>query len=399
MSLSENTISILKACHPVLEANREAIGRSFYQLLFTHHPETQNMFNVSHVTVDKDGNPGPQMLSLSDAVICYAGHCDQLHKLGMLVERVANKHVSFGVEKEHYPVVGAVLLQTLEDVLGKEVFNEEVKAAVAEGYFFLADIFISKEEEMKKTKEESDGGWRGWRKMVLKKKVKETAVHTSFYFVPEDDGTLMAFLPGQYISIRIPSFPYSMVRNYSLSSSTTSSMYRITVKMEKGGEVSSYLHNNTKEGDCFEIGVPCGDFVAENEEFPIVLIGAGIGITPLLSMLAQAAKRGLQALLIYRAHSEDTFPLKQEVEDIVRDAEDISMHVFYSVNDAGEDVSNDYSAETLQHLIPEKKSLFYLCGPESFTTNTAGYLKSLGVKLETISVGNFGPLVIENIEE
>ena len=103
--------------------------------------------------------------------------------------------------------------------------------------------------------------------------------------------------------------------------------------------------------------------------------------------------------MIYRAHSEDTFPLKQEVEDIVRDAEDISMHVFYSVNDAGEDVSNDYSAETLQHLIPEKKSLFYLCGPESFTTNTAGYLKSLGVKLETISVGNFGPLVIENIEE
>ena len=54
------------------------------------------------------------MLSLSDAVICYAGHCDQLNKLGMLVERVANKHVSFGVEKEHYPVVGAVLLQTLE---------------------------------------------------------------------------------------------------------------------------------------------------------------------------------------------------------------------------------------------------------------------------------------------
>jgi nitric oxide dioxygenase len=43
MSLSENTISILKACHPVLEANREAIGRSFYELLFTQHPETQNI--------------------------------------------------------------------------------------------------------------------------------------------------------------------------------------------------------------------------------------------------------------------------------------------------------------------------------------------------------------------
>ena len=68
----------------------------------------------------------------------------------------------------------------------------------------------------------------------------------------------------------------------------------------------------------------------------------------------------LQARLIYRAHSEDTFPLKQEVEDIIRDAEDISMHVFYSVNDAGEDVSNEYSADSLQSLIPDKKSLFYL---------------------------------------
>ena len=54
------------------------------------------------------------MLSLADAVICYAKYCDQLDKLGTLVEKVVNKHVSFGVESEHYPVVGGVLLQTLE---------------------------------------------------------------------------------------------------------------------------------------------------------------------------------------------------------------------------------------------------------------------------------------------
>ena len=54
------------------------------------------------------------MLSLADAVIGYAEYCDQLDKLGTLVERVANKHVSFGVESEHYGVVGGVLLQALE---------------------------------------------------------------------------------------------------------------------------------------------------------------------------------------------------------------------------------------------------------------------------------------------
>ena len=55
-----------------------------------------------------------QMLSLSDAVICYAQYCDQLDKLGDLVERVTNKHVSFGVQSEHYPVVGTILLEALE---------------------------------------------------------------------------------------------------------------------------------------------------------------------------------------------------------------------------------------------------------------------------------------------
>ena len=56
----------------------------------------------------------PQMLALSDAVICYAAYCDQMEQLGPLVERVVNKHVSFGVKSEHYPVVGGALLQALE---------------------------------------------------------------------------------------------------------------------------------------------------------------------------------------------------------------------------------------------------------------------------------------------
>ena len=180
-----------------------------------------------------------------------------------------------------------------------------MKVAVTEGYFFLADVFIAKEEGMKKTKEETEGGWRGWRKLVLMKKVSETSMHKSFYFAPEDGSKLMTFIPGQYISIRIPGIfdtwtsgsLYSMVRNYSLSSSPNSSMYRITVKKENDGQVSSYLHDKVTEGDVLEIGVPCGEFVAKNANCPVVLIGAGTGITPLLSMLRDAAERSLQVSL------------------------------------------------------------------------------------------------------
>lgn len=386
----------MKACHPVLLAHRKAIGRSFYQLLFKQHPDTQNLFNLSHLSIGQDGEPGSQMLALSDAVICYAQHIDQLDKLGDLVERVCNKHVSFGVESEHYPVVGTILLQALEDVLGKEIFNEDVKAAVAEAYFFLADIFIAKEEEMKKEKEEIEGGWRGWRKMVLKKKIEETPLHTSFYFSPEDEGALMSFLPGQYITIKIDSSPYTSLRNYSLSSQPSMDMYRITVKREEGGQVSSYLHENANEGDVFEIGVPCGDFtVSPDDTTPLVLLGAGTGITPLLGILDQARQRGVQAILIYRAHSSQVHPLRQEVEDIVTESQDISCHVFYSVDDAGDDDAREYSVDALDTIIQDKNSLFYICGPEGFTLDTINMLTSLGVGQDRVKIGPFGPMVLQ----
>ena len=91
--------------------------------------------------------------------------------------------------------------------MGKDVFNDEVKTAVAEGYFFLADIFIAKEESMKKEKESAPGGWRGWRRLKLVEKTKETSIHTSFIFAPEDGGSVMRFQPGQYLSIRLPNIP------------------------------------------------------------------------------------------------------------------------------------------------------------------------------------------------
>ena len=99
--------------------------------------------------------------------------------------------------------------------------------------------------------------------------------------------------------------------------------------------------------------------------------------------------------MIYRAHSQDTHPLKEEMESIVRDAGDISLHLFYSVNTAGKDVSHEYSADTLDKIIPDKKALFYLCGPQSFTSDTAEYLKSVGVRAERIQLECFGPLVMD----
>ena len=93
-----------------------------------------------------------------------------------------------------------------------------MKTAVAEGYFFLADIFIAKEESMKKEKESAPGGWRGWRKVKLVEKIQETPLHTSFLFAPEDGSSVMDYQAGQYLSIRLPNIPggYKLSSHYHL---------------------------------------------------------------------------------------------------------------------------------------------------------------------------------------
>ena len=229
MGLSTATCDVLKICKPLLEENRNQIGVTFYKKLFDENPGLRNTFNMSHQRPEEEGEePSAQQLSLSNALIAYCANCDQLEKLGPFVERVANKHVSFDVQPEHYPVVGGVLLATLEEVLGKETFSGDVKNAVAEAYFFLADIFINKESGLKKSLEAAPGGWSGWRRLKLVDKVPESPLHMSLMFAPEDGGALMSYQPGQYLSLRldIPGTDHQHCRNYSLSDGPGGELYR-----------------------------------------------------------------------------------------------------------------------------------------------------------------------------
>jgi len=393
MSLSKSTIAILKACHPLLKENREKIGKTFYNSLFHEHPQLKNVFNMSHQRQGNDGSPGPQMMALADSLVAYTAHCDQLAELGPFVERVANKHVSLGVVPEQYPVVGVTLLGALEEVLGKDVFNDEVKTAVAEGYFFLADIFIAKEESMKKEKESTPGGWRGWRRLKLVEKTKETSIHTSFIFAPEDGGNVMSFQPGQYLSIRLPNIPgteHAQVRNYSLSDEPSENKYRITVKKEVEGVASSYLHDKVQVGDVLEVGVPCGDFVLTEGEDDLVYLGAGVGITPLLSMMKVSAKQGKNTTLIYRANDANSHPFKKEIEDLLALNTNSKVNWLY-VNQESVDKSAEFTLENLRTLLPDTESKVYICGPPGFISDSVKHLQALNFSNQNIIFEYFGP--------
>src|SRR3954453_682512 len=123
--------------------------------------------------------------------------------------------------------------------------------------------------------------WAGFRTLRISDVVHESATVSSYYLSTDDAEPLPPATPGQYLTLRIPGAGDPIpVRTYSLSGGRDESAYRISVKREFQGRVSPYLHGHLRAGDRVEVAAPRGDFVLDDGTNPVVLISAGIGVTP-----------------------------------------------------------------------------------------------------------------------
>jgi len=172
--------------------------------------------------------------------------------------------------------------------------TEQVITAWAEAYGFLAEILIGREKQIYSTHERTRNGWLGFKPFRVVRTVPESEIITSFYLQPSDGSAVPLFKPGQYITVRIPDDRgQTTMRNYSLSNPPGEDFFRISVKQEPKGFVSTFLHRSAKEGTEIETGPPCGEFfidLTEKHERPLMLLSAGVGVTPLLSMLLGVLK-------------------------------------------------------------------------------------------------------------
>lgn len=205
-------------------------------------------------------------------------------------------------------------------MLRPEIATDAVIDAWAAAYGQLADLLIGLEEGIYSEREKAPGGWRGTRRFIVERKIAESDEITSFYLLPEDSGALLDFHPGQYIGLRLVIDGEEVRRNYSPSAAPNGHDYRISVKREPNGRVSTFLHDALHAGDGINLYPPAGDFKLEESDKPLVLISGGVGITPPLAMLqaALATKRPVhfihsarhggassaaQALLVLRARA------------------------------------------------------------------------------------------------
>ncbi|HUE92503.1 NO-inducible flavohemoprotein [Pseudomonas sp.] len=386
--LSPQQITLIKATVPLLETGGEALTRHFYQLMFSQYPEVRALFNQAHQA------SGSQQRALANAVLMYARHIDKLEALGPLVGQIVNKHVSLQILPEYYPIVGSCLLQAIREVLGAEIATDEVIAAWAGAYGQLADILIEAEESVYAATADAPGGWRGARSFRLSRKVQESEEIVSLYLAPADGGSLPPFQAGQYIGLRLLLDGEEQRRNYSLSALGDGREYRISVKREVGGKVSNYLHDQLQVGASLELFAPAGDFVLRESNKPLVLISAGVGITPALSMLEAARDSGREIHFIHCARHAGVHAFRDWVDSQGAERPQLRHYVCYSEPRAGDkaDAEGFLSLEQLEQWLPEQRDLdAYFLGPKPFMAQIKRHLQELGVPPGQSHYEFFGP--------
>lgn len=252
--------------------------------------------------------------------------------------------------------------------------------------------------------------WSGARKFVVARRVEEAENVVSFYLVPHDRNPIPPFRPGQHLTfrVRIPGQPKPVTRCYSLSDAPGAEHYRVTVKKlvpEAGspgeyGLVSAYFHDSVHEGDILDVLAPSGHFhLDEESERPVVLIGAGVGITPLASMAASICSNSphRQVWLFYGVRNRRQHIMRDQLDELVRVHDNLRVITLYSAPDSESVEGEDYverghvTVGLLRRHLPSNNFEFYVCGPPAMMQSIVPALEEWGVPDSEIRFEAFGP--------
>ncbi len=190
------------------------------------------------------------------------------------------------------------------------------------------------------------------------------------------------FKPGQYITIYHKFNNKLIARQYSISSMPGKDYIELTIRKVENGLFSSYIIDNGKINDTFEIKGPFGKFYFEEGISNIVLIAAGCGIAPLISMIRYIAERKLNVnvKLIYSCKTKNDIAFYDELNKIA--SKNIKI-VYTLTREIKEGFCHGRINKEMFNDI-DKNSLFYICGLPEMVDNTLETLKNLKIKEENI---------------
>jgi ferredoxin-NADP reductase/MOSC domain-containing protein YiiM len=241
--------------------------------------------------------------------------------------------------------------------------------------------------------------WPGFRPMRVVGTQTESRNVRSVVLSDSEGTPLPEWVAGQSIALRVPTADATtVVRNYSLCNGPTAHVYRIAVKRETHGAASTYIHDHLDVGAMIDVAAPRGAFVLDDGSRPLVLLSAGVGVTPVLSILhALVETRSNRPVWwLHCARSGEEHSFAGEARQLLRRLPGSRTEVFYSQPTPADRIEFDYSrsgrvtADTLEELQLPRDAAAFLCGPVSFMDDLTEALAAYGLDRHSIHTETFG---------
>ena len=384
---SPKTLEIVKATVPVLEEHGTAITTVFYKNMFNQHPELLDIFNETNQKL------GRQQTALAMTVLAAAKHLDKLAVLLPQVTQISHKHRALQILPEHYPIVGHHLIGAIKEVLG-EAANDDIIDAWTEAYDEIADVFI----QLEKTMYEQEM-WEGFAPFKITEKVEAATDNAAFTVVPANDDidlSKLSLSAGQYITVKADpeDSDHLALRHYSLYSATSDKGIQFAVRRDNRNEhyglVSNHLHDHLDVGDTILLSAPAGDFelnqdLIQQNDIPLVLVSAGVGVTPILSMLeAQVTANPKRPIVwVYACQNKEHHAFDSKVNELLAAADNVEKHIFYF--ESGQILDEAWLAN-----LPKPADI-YVCGSMMFMESIIDGLMALDHGVDSVHYEPFGP--------
>ncbi len=242
--------------------------------------------------------------------------------------------------------------------------------------------------------------WPGFRPVRVVGIDRESTSVLSLRLAPAHGPPLPTAAPGQFVALRLAISDDGSVatRSYSLSGPAGRPEYRVSVKREPDGVVSSFVHTHLRVGAVLDLAAPRGTFVLAADDDPVLLVSAGIGVTPVLAMLhalAEAASTR-EVWWLHGARNSSEHAFAAEVRSLLSHLPNVRSDICFSAPLSTDEIGRDYThrrrldAELLHLLEIPSDAHSYICGPSVFMDDMRAALMRLGLDPVRIVTEVFG---------
>ena len=383
--LSDEHAAVVRETLPVIGAHIDEITPVFYRTMFADNPELlRDTFNRGNQKL------GAQQRALAASIATFATLLVDGRSPVDMLSRIGHKHASLGITPDQYQVVHDYLFGAIVEVLG-EAITPEVAAAWDEVYWIMAAVLVDFEKALYARAEVEPGDVFRTATVLAREDVTDSVA--VFTLGGPDGEPLPDFRPGQYTSVGVV-LPDGarQLRQYSLSTAPGDGTWRIGVRRVEAdgdaspaGEVSGWLHANATVGTTIQVTLPFGDLVLDaagtaedREDAPVVLCSAGIGITPMLGMIAHlaATEDPRRVLVLHADRSRADHVLADEVAGEAAMLADAEVHTWY---EQAPDTDTDAVSGpgTVHRGLMDLSSVPLPEGAHVFLCGSTGFLQSL----------------------